>query len=410
MTMPGVYLSPGVYVEEVPSAVQAIVGVGTSTAGFIGSVPDQIEIPRRIYGERFMPAAGDPNTFTLAHSPVATEAGTYEVWVGGQLDQGATLANANGTSTLTTVLPNERVVVSYLFRSVHHTRRRHRRCAPTWRVRKFFGDFAEPPHTLARCKLLRQRQRCCVVRITDATQVEASDVFGVVDEIALVAAPGVTDGAIGRDRCAPCQDETAFIFDSLEVVEDDDGFLDLTLLDHPTANILPQPDYAGFFPGSRFDPPESDVPLQQRPHLPPWSHRGHLRPRRRQPGRVQALRRGHRAASLYIITRRSRMAEPARSTIRDLNGNIRVWGVSRRRKCHRWWRYINVRRTMLSASRRGCSGRSSSEHLNLWAKLPQRLGVPTPVAARHVVGSTPQEAFYVKCDGRPTCRARSARW
>ncbi len=28
------YLSPGVYVEEVPSAVQAIVGVGTSTAGF----------------------------------------------------------------------------------------------------------------------------------------------------------------------------------------------------------------------------------------------------------------------------------------------------------------------------------------------------------------------------------------
>ena len=30
------YLSPGVYVEEIPSAVQAIVGVSTSTAGFIG--------------------------------------------------------------------------------------------------------------------------------------------------------------------------------------------------------------------------------------------------------------------------------------------------------------------------------------------------------------------------------------
>src|SRR5262249_22569030 len=31
------YLSPGVYVEEVPSAVKAIAGVGTSTAGFISA-------------------------------------------------------------------------------------------------------------------------------------------------------------------------------------------------------------------------------------------------------------------------------------------------------------------------------------------------------------------------------------
>lgn len=30
------YLSPGVYVEEVPSAVKAIAGVSTSTPGFIG--------------------------------------------------------------------------------------------------------------------------------------------------------------------------------------------------------------------------------------------------------------------------------------------------------------------------------------------------------------------------------------
>ena len=30
------YLAPGVYVEEVPSAVRPIAGVGTSTAAFIG--------------------------------------------------------------------------------------------------------------------------------------------------------------------------------------------------------------------------------------------------------------------------------------------------------------------------------------------------------------------------------------
>lgn len=39
------YMAPGVYVEEVPSAQKPIAGVGTSTAGFIGIVPDRVEIP-----------------------------------------------------------------------------------------------------------------------------------------------------------------------------------------------------------------------------------------------------------------------------------------------------------------------------------------------------------------------------
>ena len=40
------YLSPGVYVEEIPSAVKPIAGVSTSTACFLGVVPDSIKIPR----------------------------------------------------------------------------------------------------------------------------------------------------------------------------------------------------------------------------------------------------------------------------------------------------------------------------------------------------------------------------
>ena len=39
------YLAPGVYVEEVPSAAQPIAGVGTNTVGFVGIVPDEIQIP-----------------------------------------------------------------------------------------------------------------------------------------------------------------------------------------------------------------------------------------------------------------------------------------------------------------------------------------------------------------------------
>ena len=43
--MAAVYATPGVYVEEVPSSVKAIAGAGTSTAGFVGIVPNSITIP-----------------------------------------------------------------------------------------------------------------------------------------------------------------------------------------------------------------------------------------------------------------------------------------------------------------------------------------------------------------------------
>src|ERR1051326_1055971 len=36
------YLSPGVYVEEIPSSIKPIAGVSTSTAAFLGVVPESI--------------------------------------------------------------------------------------------------------------------------------------------------------------------------------------------------------------------------------------------------------------------------------------------------------------------------------------------------------------------------------
>jgi phage tail sheath protein FI len=41
------YYSPGVYVEEVEPTARPIAGVGTSTAGFIGVVPDDVGMPLR---------------------------------------------------------------------------------------------------------------------------------------------------------------------------------------------------------------------------------------------------------------------------------------------------------------------------------------------------------------------------
>ena len=47
------YLSPGVYVEEIPSAQQPIAGVGTNTVGFIGIVEPTITCPIPISDEEY---------------------------------------------------------------------------------------------------------------------------------------------------------------------------------------------------------------------------------------------------------------------------------------------------------------------------------------------------------------------
>ena len=62
------YLSPGVYVEEVPSAIKPIAGVGTSTAGFIGLVPDSLTVPvKSVTNQRLGAGDGTKTSFTLPY-------------------------------------------------------------------------------------------------------------------------------------------------------------------------------------------------------------------------------------------------------------------------------------------------------------------------------------------------------
>jgi phage tail sheath protein FI len=58
-----VYLAPGVYVDEVPSAIRPIAGVGTSTAGFVGLAADiaNANMPARPAGGHYTQATAlDP--------------------------------------------------------------------------------------------------------------------------------------------------------------------------------------------------------------------------------------------------------------------------------------------------------------------------------------------------------------
>ena len=74
------YLSPGVYVEEVPSAVKAIAGVSTSTAGFIGIVPDALVIPVEAVTDRTIGTGdgeGERPSTSQGHHPVLDTPGSF---------------------------------------------------------------------------------------------------------------------------------------------------------------------------------------------------------------------------------------------------------------------------------------------------------------------------------------------
>src|SRR5512145_2939015 len=92
------YLSPGVYVEEVPPLARPIAGVGTSTAGFIGVIPDTVVVPSG--GDKVTNAdAGKGKKDTTDYAlpagayPVVPTQGSFEVRVNGQAVTNASLKN-----------------------------------------------------------------------------------------------------------------------------------------------------------------------------------------------------------------------------------------------------------------------------------------------------------------------------
>jgi uncharacterized protein len=429
------YLSPGVYVEEVPSAVQAIEGVGTSTAAFIGMVPNTVDMPRRINGEQHFPEtppAAPANTYTLLHSPVATDAGTFEVWVGGQLDPGATLANAAGTSTVRTTLANPQgraVVVNYLYKEVFTIPAAPgvpKQCTNFTEFKKFFGDFSLTPaqNTLAHAVygfFNNGGTRCYVVRIADATGLDvALAALAAVDEVAIVAMPGATDKALTDKIDTHCrittQDRVA-IFDSPATVEDAQSFLDLTLLDpaNPNHRLPSYSDYAAYyFPWIQVLDPATKLLLPDgdgRIYVPPSGHVAGVY------ARVDVRRGVFKAPANEVVmgalglkyqiskAQQDGLNPQGVNCIRDLNGNIRIWGArTLGGKANGEWRYISVRRTMLFLRE------SIDESLqwavfepndqSLWAKIVRNVSafLTTQWQLGMLFGSTPQEAFYVKCD------------
>ncbi len=379
------YRSPGVYVEEVPSGAQPIAGVSTSTPGFIGVVPDTIPIP-------------EPNP---AYDPTQP-------------------------TDLTTDPPTNPPFVTSSF-TLPVNAGEVKLCTNFSEFKKFFGDFSTDVGQKRLAHAVygffnNGGSRCYVVRAGTEGAITGeflTQTFEPIDEIALVAAPGITDNAIRAAIVTHCKIKTGdrfAIFDSPETVETSDN-LDLTLLDPSNAsNILPDnSDYAAFyFPWIQvFDPATKtmDPTGDGRVYMPPSGHVAGIY------ARVDSSRGVHKAPGnetvfgalglKYQISKNQQdgLNPQGVNCIRDLNGNIRVWGARTIGGDQNGeWKYINIRRLFLFLRESIDEGTQwvvfEPNTPDLWAKITRNITSFLTIQWRSgaLFGNTPQEAFFVQCD------------
>lgn len=360
------YLSPGVYVEEVPSGAAPIAGVGTSTASFIGQVENDVTMPDQ---------PGKFQVDSLGNQVLDS--------LGNPIPIPYTVADENEPQLIT-----------------------------SWQqFKNSFGDFQEGNKTLAHAVygfFNNGGTRCWVTRLTNVTDVStvtnALAGFNAIDEIAIVAVPGALDAAIQAaviDHCENAGDRFAIL----------DGQRTTTPPFTPAAiqGTVRDSNYAAlYFPRIQVYDPVDKVNDYE---APPSGHMAGIY------ARVDSERGVHKAPANVVI--RGALGVEARlskadqdglnpdgiNVIRQFNGNITVWGArTLGGDANTEWKYINVRRLFLFLRESIDEGTQwvvfEPNTPDLWAKITRNVTAFLTNVWRSgaLFGSTPQEAFYVKCD------------
>ncbi|MEW5931751.1 MAG: phage tail sheath subtilisin-like domain-containing protein [Gemmatimonadota bacterium] len=337
------YLAPGVYVEEVPPSVQPIAGVGTSTAGFIGEVADNVAMP------------SEPVAYTVAGAGEPTLVTSWEQF-----------KNSFGD-----VQAGNRVLAHAVY--------------------GFFNNGGT---------------RCWVARVVDAEAANAVqgvlDQFAAIDEIALVAAPGITNPAIQTaviTHCVNTGDRFA-ILDGLQEPA--------TLTAAAIQNGVGDSDYAAmYFPWITVYDPVENGPVV----VPPSGHVAGIY------ARVDASRGVHKAPANEVVrgalgvdvrvskADQGELNQAGINAIRDINGNITVWGArTLGGDGNGPWKYVHVRRLFLFLRESIDEGTQwvvfEPNTQALWSRITRNVTAFLTNVWRSgaLFGGTPAEAFYVRCD------------
>ena len=348
------YLSPGVYVEEVPSAAAPIAGVSTSIGGFIGQVADDVTMP-------FRPGRPlDPNNIVPEDRYTVAPADTPQLITGWE------------------------------------------------NFKKNFGDFQAGNKTLAHAVygfFSNGGSRCWITRVTNATDATAvTNVlsgFRPIDEITMVAVPGALDVNIQTaviDHCENAGDRFAIL----------DGQRTTTSIPADIQGTVRDSNYAAmYYPWiSVYDPVTGANDF-----LPPSGHLAGIY------ARVDTERGVHKAPANVVIRgvvgleRRLSKADQdglnpeGINVIRAFNGNVTVWGArTLGGDANTEWKYINVRRLFLFLRESIDKGTQwvvfEPNTPDLWAKITRNVSafLTNVWRAGALFGNTPEKAFYVKCN------------
>src|SRR5919199_2253800 len=371
------YQSPGVYVEEVPSAVRPIAGVGTSTAGFIGLVRDNVTMPFRP-GRPLNPATPVPDDFYLLapanRAQLITGWEDFKNTFGNVQDGNWLLANA-----------------VYGFFNNGGTR-----CWVT-RVNDLTVSTTTPP----------------VDRIADALAE-----FEGIDEIALVAVPLPTDTTAGDDAADRARrvQVRELVLSHCERMQDRFAILDGEEV--PASPLTPATVYTnaannGMGRTSNYGAvyfPWIDVTGDGR-YVPPSGHIAGIY------ARVDATRGVHKAPANEVIRgalgARLRVSKAQQNglnpqginVLRQFDGNITVWGARTiGGDANGDFKYVNVRRLLIFLRESIDNGTRwvvfEPNDMSLWAKITRNVTAFLTNVWRGGApfGNTPAEAFYVKCD------------
>ncbi len=407
-------MAPGVYVQEVPSADKPIAGVGTSTAGFIGAFTDAT-----ISGEAVGTGDGTTKDFALANYPVVTDTGSFTINVAGSAATGH-LTNdpvaKRSTATLDTAptSPNK-VTVDYKVQAPSYQDPtlaakpgEVKLCTNFTEFTKYFGNFSsiDGQSRLAHAVygfFNNGGTRCFVVRQAPGTTLDAVlDKFAAIDEIAIVAAPGITDDAARAAITTHCQQTTGDRFAIFDCKKDD------TLASFTTTPALPATTYAAFYyPWLQVSDPLTNGSIL----VPPSGHVAGIY------ARVDTNRGVHKAPANEVVlgalglgaavskNDQAGVNEKGVNCIRSLNGNILVWGARTLYGPNDPdLKYINVRRLLLFLRKSIEEGTQwvvfEPNSPALWQKIKRNITAFLTNVWRDgaLFGDTAQEAFYVKCD------------
>ncbi|MGZ4509633.1 MAG: phage tail sheath family protein [Blastococcus sp.] len=357
------YLAPGVYVEEVPSGIKPISGVGTSTAGFVGAVADDVTMPVR--------PGGTPDTrYLLAPEHEARLITSWEAFTQtfGDLQFGnLVLAHAvygffnNGGSRCWVA----RVAAP----------------APS-------GDHPDAPD---------------VDTVAVSSVTAALETFKAIDEIAVVAVPGATTDDVQNAVLDHC--ENPHLQDRFAVL---DGRRTTEATRDAVQGGTRDSSYGAIYhPWLQVYDPVSNARLT----VPPSGYVAGVF------ARVDTERGVHKApanevirGALDVVTAVSREDQAGLNpedinVIRRFGGNVTIFGArTLAGKEDPEWRYVSVRRLFLFLRDSINAGVQwtvfEPNDAALWGKLRRNVGAFLTNVWRSgaLVGATPQEAFFVRCD------------